>query len=143
MGIKGGLMKKMIIFLMMILMVITAACFICYKINKTPDKICGYIYVRSERPVNIIFTNGLGYDEIIKTDELDAPFELCRAVQVFDYRIIIFSDLGPQTFMLKVYFEGADSDNNFERVIYEEEEYEHRGRYFPPWSDLERPNVNL
>jgi len=152
MFIHGNIKRRhdrMINFKTLILSICTAA-FIAgistgihlYK-TKTPKTIQGYIYIRSEKPVNIVYTNGLGFDEVITTDELDAPFELGQLVKVYNYHIGIYSETGPQTFMVKVYFEDAYSENNFEKVIYDKEEYQYTGQYFPPWTDRKNLNINL
>jgi len=125
-------MKK-VLFMMLILFPVLFLILLIISCRQQKKPIQGFFYIRSEKPVDIIYTNILGIDEVITTDELDVPFEVGTDIKRFEYRIFVSSSSGVQTIMIKVFFDDNNSDNDFERVYYYEEEVTREAIYYPPW----------
>ena len=66
--------------------IFTAAVFIALIVllagiyDPAPEKVQGCFYIRSEKPLVILYTNQLGKDEFIRSDDLEVPFEINRGL---------------------------------------------------------------
>ena len=94
----------------------------------------GYFYIKSETPVEIIYTNIIGIDEVITTDYLEVPFEIIPGINKFDYRISVYSETGIQTFVIDIFFDDNDNKSNFKAVIRNREYFIKEAIYYPPWN---------